>query len=164
MREESENEFRILMVDESEADADKVFRQLRGAGMRVTTGRVQSEEGLAKALAEFIPDVVLSEYSLPLIDYRVTLKVVQAIRPGTPVIVMSGPLQEEDSGACVRSGAESFISKLNPVMLPVAIVAAVEARKPLSRLTARQVQVMRLVASGYRTHEVADALKLSAKT
>src|SRR2546423_3289095 len=164
MREEIESSFRILMVDESEADAAKVFRQLREAGMRLAAERVQTEEELAKALHEFIPDIILSEYSLPILDYRMTLKLVQAIRPGTPVIVMSGPLQEEDAGACVRSGAESFISKLNPVMLPSTIVAAVEARKPLSRLTARQVQVMRLVASGYRTHEVAEALKLSAKT
>jgi len=101
---------------------------------------------------------------LPLLDYRTTLKVVQSVRPGTPVIVMSGPLREEATGSCVRAGAESFISKLNSGMLPDAINAALEAREPLTRLTSRQIQVMRLVASGYRTHEVAELLKLSAKT
>jgi DNA-binding NarL/FixJ family response regulator len=164
MNEEREKEIRILMVDANEAEAEQVSTQLRDAGMRIAFDKVQTEEGLAKALREFEPDVVLSEYSLPLLDYRTTLKVVQAINPGTPVIVMSGPLREEDTGSCVRAGAESFISKLNPGMLPGAILAAVEARVPLSRLTSRQIQVMRLVASGYRTNEVAQALKLSAKT
>ncbi len=164
MNEVGEREIKVLMVDANEADAEKVFTQLRDAGMVIATERVQSEEGLTNALREFEPDIVLSEYSLPLIDYRTTLKVVQSARPGTPVIVMSGPLREEDSGSCVRAGAESFISKLNHPMLPAAILNAVQAREPLSRLTSRQIQVMKLVASGYRTHEVAELLKLSAKT
>jgi len=152
------------MVDENEADAEKIFTQLRDAGIRLAAERVQSEEGLADALRELKPHVVLSEHTLPLLDYRTTLKVVQSIRPGTPVIVMSGPLREDDTGSCVRAGAESFISKLNAGMLPGAILTALEAREPLSRLTSRQIQVMRLIASGYRTHEVAEVLKLSAKT
>jgi len=152
------------MVDANEADTEKIFTQLREAGMRIAAERVQSEEGLTSALRDLKPHVVLSEYSLPLLDYRTTLKVVQSVRPGTPVIVMSGPLREEATGSCVRAGAESFISKLNSGMLPAAINAALEAREPLTRLTSRQIQVMRLVASGYRTHEVAELLKLSAKT
>src|SRR2546423_15373340 len=86
MREEIESSFRILMVDESEADAAKVFRQLREAGMRLTAERVQTDEGLAKALHEFIPDIVLSEYSLPMPDYRLTLKLGQAHRAGSPAM------------------------------------------------------------------------------
>ena len=159
-----EREIRLLMVDANEADTERIFTQLREAGMRIAAERVQSEEGLTSALRDLKPHVVLSEYSLPLLDYRTTLKVVQSVRPGTPVIVMSGPLHEEATGSCVRAGAESFISKLNSGMLPDAINAALEAREPLTRLTSRQIQVMRLVASGYRTHEVAELLKLSAKT
>jgi len=159
-----EREIRLLMVDANEADTEKIFTQLREAGMRIAAERVQSEEGLTSALRDLKPHVVLSEHSLPLLDYRTTLKVVQSVRPGTPVIVMSGPLREEATGSCVRAGAESFISKLNSGMLPAAISAALEAREPLTRLTSRQIQVMRLVASGYRTHEVAELLKLSAKT
>ena len=159
-----EREIRLLMVDANEADTEKMFTQLREAGMRIAAERVQSEEGLTSALRDLKPHVVLSEHSLPLLDYRTTLKVVQSVRPGTPVIVMSGPLREEATGSCVRAGAESFISKLNSGMLPAAISAALEAREPLTRLTSRQIQVMRLVASGYRTHEVAELLKLSAKT
>ena len=164
MNDASDKEIRSLIVDANESEAEQVVTLLREAQMRVTVERVQSEEGLATALRQFEPDVVLSEYSLPLLDYRTTLKVVQSIRVGTPVIVVSGPLREEDSGSCIRAGAETFISKLNLGILPAAIRAAVEAREPLWRLTARQIQVMRLVASGYRTHEVAEVLKLSEKT
>src|SRR5213593_2443733 len=105
MNEERQQQIRLLMVDENEADAEKIFTQLRDAGIRLAAERVQSEEGLADALRELKPHVVLSEHTLPLLDYRTTLKVVQSIRPGTPVIVMSGPLRGDDTGSCVRAGA-----------------------------------------------------------
>jgi DNA-binding NarL/FixJ family response regulator len=164
MSQESFEEIRVLMVEANEDDAEKIVGSLRDAGMSVAVERVQSEEGLATALREFKPDVVLSDFALPLIDYRGTIKVVQALRPRTPVFVVGGPLRGEDSGSCVRAGAESFVSKLNLAVLPPAIQTAVAAREPLKRLTSRQIEVMRLVASGYRTREVAEALKLSAKT
>src|ERR1700741_5485988 len=164
MNEGSEKEIRILIADSNESDISKVVTLLRDAQMSIALETAQSEEGLADTLRAFKPDVVLSEYALPLLDYRTTLKVVQSIRPGTPVIILSGPMREEDTGSCVRAGAESFISKLNMVILPAAIIGAVAAREPLLRLTSRQSQGMRLGASGYRTHEVARELKLSAKT
>ena len=164
MIEQTEKEIRIVMIEANEGDSEIILGSLRDAGMRVAVERVMSEQGLVTALSEFKPDVVLSDYALPLFNYRDALKIVQELRPRTPVIIVGGKLREEDSGSCVRSGAESFVSKFNLSVLPQAILAAVEAREPLYRLTHRQIEVMRLVASGYRTREVAQALKLSAKT
>ena len=164
MSEQRAADLRVLMVEANEADADKIVGVLRDAGMAIALQRVETQEGLEDVLDDFKPDVVLSEYSLPLIDYRTTIRVVQCLRPRTPVIVVGGPLRSEDSGSCFRAGAESFVSKLNLAVLPVAIRSAVEARAPLYKLTARQMEVMQLVASGYRTREVAEALKLSEKT
>ncbi len=155
---------RILMVEASEDDAAKILDVLREAGMKIQSERVQSEEGLATALQQFKPDVVLSEYSLPTLEYRDTIRVVQDLRPRTPVILVGGPLRNEDAGSCVRAGADSFVSKLNLFVLPLAVRSAIEARAPLFKLTTRQMEVMRLVASGYRTREVAKALQLSEKT
>jgi len=164
MTTESTAEIKVLMVESNEDDARKIAAVLRDAGMEISFQTIQSEDGLAAALRDFEPDVVLSEYSLPMIDFRSAIKVVQELSPRTPVIVVGGPLRSEDSGSCIRAGAESFVSKLNLSVLPIAIRSAVEARAPLFKLTARQMEVMRLVASGYRTREVAKALQLSEKT
>jgi DNA-binding NarL/FixJ family response regulator len=164
MKAENDKAIRIIIVDQNDADAERALAFLRDAGMIIEGETAQSEEGLARSVREFKPDVVLSEYALPLLDYRTAIAIAQSIRPGIPVIVYSGPLREEDSGSCIRAGAESFISKLNLSPLPAAVFHALEAREPLLRLTSRQIQVMRLVASGYRTSEVAQVLKLSAKT
>jgi DNA-binding NarL/FixJ family response regulator len=155
---------RVVMVEANEEDAAQILGVLREAGMQIQSERVQSEEGLAAALQQFKPDVVLTDYALPTIDYRDAIRVTQELRPRTPVIVVGGKLRTEDSGSCVRAGADSFVSKLNLFVLPLAVRSGIEARAPLFKLTTRQMEVMRLVASGYRTREVAQALKLSEKT
>src|SRR5690348_13067964 len=155
---------RVVMVEASEDDAANILDVLREAGMKIEVERVQSEEGLGTAIQQFKPDVVLSDYSLPTFDYHTTIKVVQTLRPRTPVILVGGKLKNEDSGSCVRAGADSFVSKHNLFVLPLAVRSAIEARAPLFKLTTRQMEVMRLVASGYRTREVAKALQLSEKT
>ena len=158
------DKIRVLLVEANEEDVENTLAVLRETGMEIISERVQSEEALASALETFQPDVVISEYALPLIDFRTAIKVVQENSPRTPVIVVGGKLRTEDAGSCVRAGAESFVSKHNLVVLPHAVRSAIEARAPLLKLTSRQMEVMRLVASGYRTREVAQALNLSEKT
>ena len=164
MSERNTERIKVLLVEANEADAQQIIDTLRESEMDLAFERVHSEEGLVDALEKFKPDVVLSDYSLPLIDFRGVIRIVQDQRPRTPVIVVAGPLRTEDSGSCVRSGADSFVSKLNLFVLPLAVRSAIEARAPLFKLTSRQMEVMRLVASGYRTREVAQALNLSEKT
>ena len=155
---------RVILIEESESDAELIAEALHGAGMQAVFERVESKAALASALAEFEPDVVLSDYALSGLDFRDALSVVQSIRPHTPLIVVSNQLRTEDSGSCVRAGAETVISKSNLPRLAAAIDEALAARAPLRRLTSRQVEVMRLATQGYRTREIANTLGLSEKT
>jgi DNA-binding NarL/FixJ family response regulator len=66
--------------------------------------------------------------------------------------------------AFVRAGAEDLVLKANVARLPAAISSAVSVRRPLEKLTRRQIEVLRLVAKGHRTREIAKELKLSVKT
>src|SRR4051812_5617918 len=155
---------RVVMIQGSESDANSIVEALRSAGVQAIFERVVSRAGLATALREFDPDVVLSDYALSRLDFREALSVIQSIRPHTPLMVVSNPLCNEDSGSCVRAGAESVVSRLNLARLAPAIDAALEAREPMRKLTARQIEVMRLVTQGYRTKEIAGKLRLSEKT
>jgi DNA-binding NarL/FixJ family response regulator len=157
---------RVLLVDQSAADAELVLNELRQAGMQVSAQRVESEDALISSLHEFGPDVVLTEHTLPELDFRATLGVVHSIRPATPlIVVVGGWLKADDNtGACVRAGAETVISKKNLAPLAAAIAAALNARSALEKLTPRQIEVMRLVARGLRTRDIAERLKLSVKT
>ena len=154
----------LVLVEQIESDAELILDVLREAGKPAILKRVESKAAMAAAMRELQPDVVLSDYSLSLMNFRDALKIVQETRPHTPVIVVTDRLRTEDSGSCVRAGAETVIGKSHLGGLAVAIDEAIEAREPLRRLTARQIQVMRLATQGYRTREIARTLKLSEKT
>ncbi len=154
---------RVLLVEENQEDAERIENALRAADMQIATERVDSEAALVFALREFKPDVVLTEHSLARLDFRTVLESVRTVSPQVPVIVVAATITEA-SGFYVRAGAETFISKLCLPFIPPAIWNALEARSPLENLTSRQIEVMRLVADGHRTRDIADRLRLSVKT
>ena len=82
----------------------------------------------------------------------------------SPLIVVTGAFNGETSIACLRAGAEDLIIKGNLSRLATSITDALELRRPLERLTPRQLEVLRQVAEGHRTKEIAISLKLSVKT
>lgn len=153
------------MVDQSAADTELVLNELREAGMQVAAKRVDSGTDLESSIEEFGPDVVLTEHSLPEIDFRAALGAIQTVRPHTPlIVVVGGWLVPDDTGSCVRAGAETVFSKKNLVRLAPAISAALDARSAMDKLTPRQIEVMKLVANGFRTRDIAERLELSVKT
>ncbi len=86
---------RILLVEDVVADAELMLRELRRAGVRCATQRVQSGTDLRHALHHFAPDVVLADHALPQFNALDALHVVQRERPLTPVIIVTGSLDEE---------------------------------------------------------------------
>ena len=152
------------MLENSEADAELIKHELSRAGLEPVTKRVDSEEAFASALREFAPELVLSDHALAQFDARAALRLLRKLRPATPLIVVSGSLNNEKTVASVRAGAEDVILKTNLSRLPDSISHAVAIRRPLHKLTPRQIEVLRMVADGNRTREIATRLKLSVKT
>ncbi|HEY5021709.1 MAG TPA: response regulator transcription factor, partial [Gemmatimonadaceae bacterium] len=97
-------------------------------------------------------------------DSRAALEILRAVRPTTPLIVVTGVITGVQSVAAIRAGAEDLILKAYPSRLVASISDALAVRRPLHKLTERQVQVLRLVAEGHRTREIATSLGLSVKT
>lgn len=156
---------RVLVLNDNKADADLIEQQLAGAGMIVERRTVSSADAFKISLEEMRPDVVLSDYnganSFGATDI---LDVLRYQSPATPLIVVSEAINGVAAVACLRNGAEDIVIKKHIARLPAAVTTAIERRQPLSKLTARQVEVLRLVAEGHRTREIADKLSLSIKT
>lgn len=155
---------RVLMLEDSAADADLIGHELRRSGMANVAERVDSEEAFVAALREFAPDVVLSDHALAQFDARAALDVIRTMSPTTPLILVTGSLHGEKTVACLRAGAADLILKGNLSRLAAAITEAVSIRRPLEKLTRRQIEVLRMVADGHRTRAIATELKLSVKT
>jgi DNA-binding NarL/FixJ family response regulator len=155
---------RILLLEGSEADAELIRRELARSGLPTVTERVDSEQAFASALKDFAPDVVLSDHSLAQFDAQSALALLRKMRPATPLIIVSGSLNGEMTVACLRAGAEDVIVMESLHRLAASISHAVHLRRPLDKLTPRQIEVLQMVAEGYRTREFAAHLQLSVKT
>ena len=158
------NPLRILMLEDSDADAELIVQELQRSGMTIMTGRVDSAEKFAAALHSFAPDVVLSDHALAQFDSRAAMDILRAQRPTIPFIVVAGALTGCQSVAIIRAGGEDLVLKSYLARLPAAITDALTIRRPLRQLTPRQVEVLRLVAEGHRTRDIAHRLGLSVKT
>jgi DNA-binding NarL/FixJ family response regulator len=155
---------RVLLLENSDADADLIAHELQRSGMKPVIERVDSAESFTTALHSFAPDVVLSDHSMGQFDSGAALEIMRAIRPTAPFIVVTGALTGSQSVAVIRAGAADLILKMYLSRLPASITEALDLRRPLHKLTERQVQVLRLVAEGHRTRDIANSLGLSVKT
>jgi DNA-binding NarL/FixJ family response regulator len=155
---------RLLLVEDDAADAELVRHALGRAGLDVTVERVDSKDAFTSALGSFAPQVVLSDHSLGPFDALAALEIVRLACPGIPLIVVSGGLDDQMTVALLRAGAEDIVRKDRLARLGASIQEALAVRRPLDRLTPRQLQVLRLVAEGQTTREIAGSLDLSVKT
>jgi len=145
---------RILILEDSEADAELVRHELDRAGLVTILERVDSEEAFASAVRDFAPDVVLSDHTLGQFHSRVAQQILRDLRPTAPFIIVTGSISGAQSVAAIRAGAEDLVLKANLGRLSASIDEALAVRRPLHKLTGRQVEVLTLVAEGYRRHTV----------
>ena len=155
---------RVLVVAASEADAELISNELQPSGMTIMTGRVDSAESFIAALHDFAPDVVLSGHPVGEFGSLELLEMLRTVRPTAPFIIITDALTDAESVAAIRAGAEDLILKAHVSRITASISDALAVRRPLRQLTPRQVEVLRLVAEGSRTRDIANRLGLSIKT
>jgi signal transduction histidine kinase len=112
---------RVLIVEDSEDDAKLAVLQLRRAGLELVTERVETEEGLKRALDGRHWDVVLSDYSLPAFSGKVALDVVRSCGHDVPFIIVSGSLGEDKAVEMMKAGAHDFFAKSDLAKLAPAV-------------------------------------------
>jgi len=160
----SSQAMRVLLLEENESEAELITNELAASGMAITVQRVDSSDAFFKALHSFAPDIVISNHSLPNFDSRAALEIVRAVRPTVPFIIVSGVVTGAQTVAALRAGAEDIVSKGYLSRLPSAMKDGLAVRRPLHKLTERQIEVFGLVAEGHRTRDIAERLGLSVKT
>ena len=121
---------RVLLTEDVSADAELVVRELKRAGLRFTHQVVETEEAFVRALREFAPDVILSDFSMPGFDGMAALALSRELSPDTPFVFVSGTIGEEYAIRALKSGATDYVLKTNLVRLPAAVERALaEARE-----------------------------------
>ncbi|MCU1427700.1 MAG: hypothetical protein JWL83_1700 [Actinomycetia bacterium] len=102
---------RILVVDDSDDDAELVVRELRRAGWEPEYRRVDKQRDLESELRAGGWDLVVADYSLPQLDAVRTLSVVRAFDANLPCVVVSGKAGEEAAVETMQGGARDYVLK-----------------------------------------------------
>ena len=115
---------RVLFTEDVAADAELEIRELKRAGLRFTHRIVDEEESFERALREFAPDVILSDFSMPGFDGMAALALARQLAPDTPFVFVSGTIGEEYAIRALKNGATDYVLKSNLVRLPAAVERA----------------------------------------
>ena len=147
---------------------------------------VATTSELFERLKSVSPDVVLLEMDIPEINGIATLRKIKQEHPDIKVLIYSGQSEDVYALSTIRAGAFGYLSKTAD---PDYILAAVrkvsegnmfitnelaqrlafdegtqKPRKFFRKLSTREVEVLKLLASGKRNKDVAQGLNLNEKT
>jgi signal transduction histidine kinase len=102
---------KILLLEDSAADAELLHRELRKGGLNFSARRVETQPEFLAQLDEFEPDVVISDYMLPSFNGLKALELVRQKSEVLPFILVSGHIGEERATDALKLGATDFILK-----------------------------------------------------
>jgi PAS domain S-box-containing protein len=119
---------RILLAEDSLADAELSTYEIRKVLPSSIMRRVDGREEFLAALSEFEPDIIISDYRMPSFDGMTALKLARSHAPMTPVIMVTGAINEDTAVECMKSGAADYVIKEHLKRLGQAVVGALEQR------------------------------------
>ena len=178
---------RVFLVDDHRLFLSGVRTELGDAVTVV--GEASDVDSAVEGIRAAPPDVVLVDVHMPAGGGRAVIEAVQTTHPDVRFLALSVSDAAEDVIAVVRAGARGYITK---TIEPDALVDAIQrvhggdavfsprlagfvldafagALPPqhdpeLDQLTAREREVLRLIARGYAYKQVARQLAISVKT
>jgi DNA-binding NarL/FixJ family response regulator len=176
---------RVLIADDHDVVRSGVRAILESQGGVEIVG--EAEDGKAAVVAALAtnPDVVVLDYSLPLMNGIEVTRQIRTRVPGAEVLIFT----MHDTTALVRevleAGAKGFLLKSDAKRFLIAAVESLADHKPFftgkvseqllesylgkgvvpgSILTSREKAVIQLIAEGHPNRAIADVLSISLKT
>lgn len=174
---------RVLIVDDHALVRQGLRLFLSTAEDLELVGEAADGEEAVRVAKELVPDVVLMDLLLPKVDGIKATEEVRRSLPDTQVVALTSVLEDASVVGAVKAGAIGYLLKnTQAAELIEAIHAAAagqvrlspeasarlvrEIHAPQSRenLTAREVDVLRLVAHGKANKEIARTLGITEQT
>ncbi|HEY2090767.1 MAG TPA: ATP-binding protein [Thermoanaerobaculia bacterium] len=116
----------ILLLEDTDTDAELVERALRRAELSYALRRVDNEADFVRELNDDVPDVVLADYRLPTFDGLSALRIARERYPDLPFLIVSGTLGDEKAVEVLKLGATDYVLKDRLSRLAPAIIRARE--------------------------------------
>jgi DNA-binding NarL/FixJ family response regulator len=179
---------RVVIADDHPFYREGLARLLRERGIDVVAEEPNGE-GAIRAVEELAPDVVVMDLNMPGLSGLEATRRLTAKAPASRVLILSVSAQEADVTEAILAGASGYVLKDGPVEEVVTAIRAAAAgqsvispriatfllqrmRDPAdsaahlagTHLTARELEVLGLMAKGKSNHEIAEVLVISLST
>jgi DNA-binding NarL/FixJ family response regulator len=161
---------RILVVDDDDAFREAVTSILDRAGY-IPLVAARAEDGLELARRDHLRLVIVDVCLPDLSGYEVCRQLKERFGEGLPVLMVSGHRTESfDRVAGLLIGADDYLAKPFAADELLARVRGLVRRSPslapslASKLTAREMEVLQLLARGLDQDDIAGRLFISRKT
>ncbi|MBC7262980.1 MAG: response regulator transcription factor [Chloroflexi bacterium] len=181
---------RVLVVDDHTIVRDGICSLLALVADIEIVGEASNGKEALEKVRQLLPDVVLMDIAMPMISGIEAMRRIHKEFPNTKVLALTQYDDQEHIFAMIEAGARGFISKLaasselalgiravyrgDSFLSPSAARVFVEGYQqraalwekddPYQQLTDREREVLKLIAEGRTTREIADILVLSPKT
>jgi DNA-binding NarL/FixJ family response regulator len=180
---------RVLVADDHTIVRDGICALLSLAGDIEVVGEAANGSEALKSVRELTPDVVLMDITMPIMGGLEATRRICKEFPRTKVLVLTQYDDREYVFPVIEAGACGFVSKLaasteltsgirsvyhgDSYLSPSVTTLLVEEYRHgagrvshdlYDQLTARERDVLKLIAEGYTTEQIADMLVVSSKT
>jgi serine phosphatase RsbU (regulator of sigma subunit) len=124
-----EERIRILLLEDSEMDADLLVRHLRKENIDFDHTRVWERAGFREQLYKYDPDIIIADYSLPQFNGMEAFREMKAAGVKLPFILVTGSLSEKLLQQVIKEGVDDYLLKDNLLRLSSAIMNVVYKRQ-----------------------------------
>ena len=121
MKESGMDTLNVLIIEDSESDANLELRQLEKTGSRLYHERVETADEMKAALDLIAWDVVIADDKLPQFNASGALTILKRTGMDIPFIVVSGTIGEETAVGLMKAGAHDYLMKDKLIRLVPAV-------------------------------------------
>ncbi len=178
----------VMIVDDHEMVRKGAKGYLEAQLDIKVVAEAESGADAVRLAREFVPDVVLMDLVMPGMDGVEATRKVKDVSPRTQIIVLTSYHQDEHIFPALRAGAISYLlkdvkakelveaihraAKGDPTLHPRVAARVVKQFSKwgsdrdnlFAELTARELEVLTLIARGYTNQKIADSLVIGVGT
>lgn len=180
---------KVFIADDHAVFRDGLRKILLDHGSFEVVGEAGDGQEAINKLSECQPDILLLDVSMPIFNGFQVLEKIKDLLPGMKIIVLTLHNNESYIASFLKVGVHGYIIKtasarevilaleavckggyyLDPSVSRFLITHYLENRveekvEEWDGLTSREVEVLKLIAEGYKNQDIADLLNVSVKT